>query len=163
VQAQNKRWGPLTFMRELLCLSRELRPTCRQRVRFDVWSHHPYTSGGPTHEAQLPDDASLGDLPEVRRVLDAAVRAGHVRSRGKPRFWVTEFSWDSKPLRVWGLTPAGKPGSVVVEQSFRGGWKRLGLLESGRNGIFGRLFRTGTTGYVRARLTDGTDRAVPSR
>ena len=30
-------------------------------------------------------------------MLNAAVRAGHVRSKGKPRFWVTEFSWDSKP------------------------------------------------------------------
>ena len=241
VQVQNKRWGPLTFMRELLCLSRKLRPTCSARARFDVWSHHPYTSGGPTHEAQLPDDASLGDLPEVRQVLDAAVRAGHVRSRGKPRFWVTEFSWDSRPpdphgvptalhtrwvaealyrmwlngvslvtwhslrdlplstsfsqsglfyrgrtiakdrpkpalrafrfplvaftegerVRVWGRTPGGKPGRVVVEQSFRGGWKRLGLLQSDRHGIFGRRFRTGTTGYVRARLADGSDRAAP--
>ena len=241
VQAQNKRWGPLTFMRELLCLSRELRPTCRQRVRFDVWSHHPYTSGGPTHEAQLPDDASLGDLPEVRRVLEAAVGAGHVRSRGKPRFWVTEFSWDSRPpdpngvptalhtrwvaealyrmwlngvslvtwfsirdqplgtsylqsglfyrgatvakdrpkpalrafrfpfvafvererVRVWGRTPGSSPDRVVVEQSFSGGWKRLGILRAGRNGIFGRVFRTGTRGSVRARLADGTDSAVP--
>ena len=66
VQRQNKRWGPLTFMRELLCLSRTLRPTCSARVRFDIWSHHPYTSGGPTHEALLPDDVSLGDLPEMR-------------------------------------------------------------------------------------------------
>lgn len=241
VQAQNKRWGPLTFMRQVLCLSRELRPTCKARVRFDVWSHHPYTSGGPTHEAVLPDDASLGDLPDVRRVLEAAVRAGHVRSRGKPRFWVTEFSWDSRPpdpngvptalhtrwvaealyrmwlsgvslvtwfslrdqplgtsflqsglyyrgatvakdrpkpalqafrfplvafvegsrVRVWGRTPAGKRGRVVVEQSFRGGWKRLGVLQSGQNGIFGRVFRTGTTGYVRARLASGTARAAP--
>lgn len=49
----------------------------------------------------------------------------------------------------------------MVEQTFRGGWKRLGLLQTGRNGIFGRVFRTGTTGYVRARLADGTDRAAP--
>ena len=240
VQRQNKRWGPLTFMRELLCLSRTLRPTCSARVRFDIWSHHPYTSGGPTHEALLPDDVSLGDLPEMRRVLNAAVRAGHVRSRGKPRFWVTEFSWDSKPpdpqgvptvlhtrwvaealyrmwqngvslvtwfsirdqplatsyyqsglfyrggtvaadrpkpalrafrfpfvafverggVRVWGRTPGGKPGAVVVEQSFRGGWKRLGVLQAGTNGIFGRVFRTGTSGTVRARLANGTDRAA---
>lgn len=84
-------------MRELLCLSPSLRPTCSAETRFDVWSHHRYTSGGPTHQAVLRDDVSLGDLPEMRRVLDAAMRAGHVRSAGKPRFRVTEFSWDSSP------------------------------------------------------------------
>jgi len=241
IQEQNEQWGPLTFIRELLCLSPSLRPTCSAETRFDVWSHHPYTSGGPTHQAVLPDDVSLGDLPEMRRVLDAAMRAGHVRSAGKSRFWVTEFSWDSSPpdpngvptalhtrwvaealyrmwrtgvslvtwfsirdqplatsylqsglfyrgatieddrpkpamrafrfpfvafpegkrVRVWGRTPTSKAERVIVEQSFSGGWKRLGILRAGPNGIFGRLFRTGLRGTVRARLANGTDSAVP--
>ena len=93
----NRRWGPLTFMRELLCLSRSLRPTRRCSVQFDIWAHHPYTSGGPTHRAVLPDDVSLGDLPEMRKTLVAAIRAGHVISRFRVRFWATEFGWDSKP------------------------------------------------------------------
>ena len=41
-------------------------------------------------------DVSLGDLPKMKRVLDAGVRTGHVRSRGRVKFWVTEFSWDSE-------------------------------------------------------------------
>jgi hypothetical protein len=73
------------------------RPTCNARIEFDVWAHHPYTSGGPTHHAASPDDVSLGDLPELRRLLDAGVRAQHVVSRGRARFWVTEFSWDTNP------------------------------------------------------------------
>ncbi len=91
--------GPLRFMRELLCLSggRTPRPTCRQTAQFDVWSTHPYTSGGPTRHAYHQDDVSLGDLPEMRRLLDAAVRARKVVSSQKVRFWVTEFSWDTKP------------------------------------------------------------------
>src|SRR5213075_986822 len=97
VVAQDSDWGPLSFMRRLLCLSRALRPTCGFRVRFDVWSTHPYTSGGPTHHAIKPNDVSLGDLPKMRAVLDAAVRAHHILSSGRPEFWVTEFSWDSKP------------------------------------------------------------------
>src|SRR4051812_8580005 len=32
VQKVNRRWGPLTFMRELFCLSRQLKPKCRTRV-----------------------------------------------------------------------------------------------------------------------------------
>ena len=91
--------APLRFMRELLCMSAEAtpRPTCSETTQFDVWSHHPYTTGGPRHRAANADDVSLGDLPEMRRVLDAATSAGHVRSTGAVRFWVTEFSWDTSP------------------------------------------------------------------
>lgn len=92
-------WGvaPLTFMRNLLCLSKKLEATCKARVKFDVWAHHPYTSGGPSHHANLPNDVSLGDLPEMRAVLQAGVRSHHVVSRHAPQFWVTEFSWDTNP------------------------------------------------------------------
>lgn len=231
----NPRWGPLTFMREFLCLSRALKPTCSEKVRFDAWAHHPYTSGGPTHHAVLPDDVSLGDLPEMRKVLDAGSRTRHITSRGPVQFWVTEFGWDTKgpdprgvPLalharwvseglyrmwksgvslvtwfqvrddslkdsfyqsglwfrgatpaadrpkpalrafrfpvvaipesrgvRVWGRTPFGRAGRLVVEQSFRGGWKVLGRLSADRNGIFERVFATSPVGSVRARLSSG--------
>jgi hypothetical protein len=89
---------PLMFMRELLCLTPDNKPKqgCKP-VPFDIWAHHPYTEGGPNHEASEPENASMGDLPEMRRILDAAVRAGHIDSRGPVRFWVTEFSWETKP------------------------------------------------------------------
>jgi hypothetical protein len=234
-------WGPLGFMRELLCLDRQLRRKCAARVRFDVWAHHPYTSGGPTRKAVLADDVSLGDLPEMRRVLEAGYRAGRIVSPRLPQFWVTEFSWDSSPpdpkgvpsalharwtaealfrmwqngvtlvtwfllrdqplatsfyqsglyfrgatlqadrpkpslqafrfplvafpergrIYVWGRTPAGKPGRVVIEQSFRGGWKRLGVVQADRHGIVQRRFGTGTTGFVRARVVETGVRARP--
>ena len=92
--------APLRFMRTLLCVSRTLARTCRlgaNPARFDVWSHHPYTSGGPTHSALAADDVALGDLPEMKKLLRAAVRLGHVRSTARVQFWVTEFSWDTKP------------------------------------------------------------------
>ena len=124
VVAQDTDWGPLSFMRRLLCLSRALRPTCTNRVRFDVWSTHPYTSGGPTHEAVLPDDVSLGDLGEMRAVLTAAERAGHIQSRGRVRFWVTEFSWDSNPP-----DPRGVPTSLLRR------WVPHALYQMWRNGV----------------------------
>ncbi len=91
--------GPLRFMRDLLCLSAGAhpRPTCSDKVEFDVWSHHPYTSGGPYHHAANANDVSLGDLGKMRKLLDAAAAAGHIVSEQPVRFWVTEFSWDSKP------------------------------------------------------------------
>jgi len=90
--------APLRFMRDLLCLTAENKPKdgCRP-VPFDIWAHHPYTEGGPNHEAADPENASMGDLPEMRRILNAAIRAGHVASRGRVGFWVTEFSWETKP------------------------------------------------------------------
>ena len=241
VLAQNKDWGPLTFMRSFLCLSRTLRPTCAERAHFDVWATHPYTSGGPQHEAVLPDDVSLGDLPEMRRVLDAGMRAGNIESRGSVPFWVTEFSWDSKgpdpegvPTRlhtrwvaeamyrmwksgvslvtwfslrdqplatsfyqsglyyrgstlakdrpkpalrafrfpvvavpssggvlVWGRTPAGMAGKVVVHQSFKGGWKQLAVLASNRHGLFQRRFAIPRVGSVRATFVTTGEKSVP--
>ena len=246
VQAQNPDWGPLTFMRELLCLSKTLQPTCRARTRFDVWSTHPYTSGGPTHTAVKPDDVSLGDIPEMRAVLDAAVRVHHVVSAKRPRFWVTEFSWDSSPpdprgvpagllkrwvpqalyelwrngvslvtwfllrderpskgyyqsglyfadgrpqpdlqgfrfplvavprgngVYVWGRTPKGVRGSVVVERRApEGRWRRLGVVSVGRDGLFQKTFGVRPTGLVRGRLVGASTvtlpfslRAVPDR
>jgi hypothetical protein len=96
---KGRRWGlgPLEFMRVMLCMSKRLKPTCSARSHFDVWAHHPYTSGGPNHHAWGPDDVSIGDLPEMRRLLDAAVRNGRVASVRRVRFWVTEFSWDTRP------------------------------------------------------------------
>jgi len=65
VVALDKDWGPLKFMRRLLCIDNAGRPICANRTSFDIWSTHPYTSGGPTHHAELPYDVSLGDLPEM--------------------------------------------------------------------------------------------------
>jgi hypothetical protein len=97
VTAIDPDWGPLSFMRALLCLGSDLKATCSAPVHFDIWAHHPYTSGGPWRSAVRPNDVSLGDLPEMRTVLDAGVATGHVVSDIPVRFWVTEFSWDSDP------------------------------------------------------------------
>ena len=87
---------PIRFMREFLCMTARNRPKpgCKA-PRFDIWSTHPYTEGGPLHSAAGRGNVSMGDLPEMRRVLDAARRAGHVSRH--VRFWVTEFSWDTRP------------------------------------------------------------------
>ena len=92
---------PLGFMRSLLCLSKGKHPhrTCKNTIHFDVWSHHPYTFNGPFGHARNPDDVSLGDLPKMRSLLKAGVRLHHVVSPHSVKFWVTEFSWDTRPPR----------------------------------------------------------------
>ena len=226
--------APLDFMRRLLCMSTGdvPKPTCSQATPFEIWSTHPYTSGGPTHSASRPDDVSLGNLPEMKALLDAAVRAHHVRSRAAVRFWVTEFSWDSSPpdpkgvpiklharwvsealyrmwaagvslcvwfrldddplrtspyqsglyfhgsslrterpklslrafrfpfvalpqggrVLVWGRTPGGRPGTVVVEQRSAGGWRRVVSLATDRNGILTGVVTARGGGDFRARV-----------
>jgi Cellulase (glycosyl hydrolase family 5) len=93
--------APLAFMRSLLCLSKGAHPhaTCKAKVHFDVWSHHPYTFGGPFGKARLPDDVELGDLPRMRALLKVGVRLHHVVSAHPVQFWVTEFGWDTNPPR----------------------------------------------------------------
>lgn len=112
--------APLRFMRDFLCMSAgdHPRPTCARKVKFDIWATHPYTSGGPTHSALNPDDVSLGDLPEMKRLLNAARRAGHVVSNQRIRFWVTEFSWDSQPGDAKGV-PARLHARWVSEGLYR--------------------------------------------
>jgi hypothetical protein len=248
----------LDFMRKLLCISGRSspKPVCSTRVAFDVWSHHPYTQGGPTHSAYWPDDVSIGDLPEMRRVLRAAVRAGHVSSSRRVGFWVTEFSWESNPpdplgirarvharwtaeglyrmwrsgvelvtwillrdqpfpagygqsgfyycgartgaddgvcldditrdarkgltirafrfpfvafprngkLFVWGRTPAGMRGRVVVQLRTARGWRRLATLRADQYGIFRRTLRVSAAGrMVRARLVGRKDASLAFR
>lgn len=118
--------GPLAFMRELFCLSADLRPKahCGRPVDIDAWSHHPYTEGGPTHHAQDPEGVSLGDLPKMRRVLRAAVRWHRVRSRQPLQFWITEFSWDSNPP---------DPNAVPIELHAR--WVAEALYRMWRSGV----------------------------
>ena len=103
-KSKRQKWysvRPLAFMRSLLCLSKGAHPhtVCDKQVHFDVWSHHPYTFGGPFGHAQLTDDVSLGDLPEMRSLLQAAARLHRVVSPRPVQFWVTEFGWDSNPPR----------------------------------------------------------------
>jgi hypothetical protein len=121
--AQDPDWGPLAFMRAFFCLSKALKSQCTAKARFDVWSHHPYTSGGPTHKAVLADDVSLGDLAKLRSVLAAAVRTGHIQPRA-PKLWVTEFSWDSNPP-----DPRGVPATLLKR------WVPQALYEMWRNGV----------------------------
>jgi hypothetical protein len=117
---------PLQFMRDLLCESAGAvpRPTCNTKINFDIWAHHPYTTGGPRHHATNKDDVSLGDLPAMRKVLEAAIRAGHVTSRHRIQFWVTEFSWDSKP-----------PDPLAVPTKVHARWVAEALYQMWKSGV----------------------------
>ena len=48
----------------------------------DIWSHNPYTSGAPTHQAFGADNVSINELPKMRSLLQAAEAAHHTTSSG---------------------------------------------------------------------------------
>lgn len=113
--------APLVFMKKLLCLSPANRVECGATTRFDIWSHHPYTSGGPTHRSSRnrPGDVQIGDLSRMRRTLVAARRGGRIApDQGSIPFWVTEFSWDTKPPDRRGV-PSARHARWVSEALYR--------------------------------------------
>jgi len=112
--------APMQFMSTLLCVSQQAphQKTCSQRTRLDVWAHNPYTNGGPNWHAHSPNDASIGDLPEMRGLLTAAKRAGTIISARAPEFWVTEFSWDTNPPDPKGV-PSALHARWVAEALYR--------------------------------------------
>jgi Concanavalin A-like lectin/glucanases superfamily len=117
--------SPMLFMRKLLCMSAGAhpKPVCNTPITFDAWSHHPWTSGGPAHRAAEPGDVSLGDLHEMRVLLKAAFRAGHIRTRRMPQFWLTEFNWDTRPPDIHPLAaPIGLQARWISEALYRS-WK----------------------------------------
>jgi hypothetical protein len=108
-KSKKQKWysvAPLAFMRSLLCLSNGSHPhsTCPDEVRFEVWSHHPYSFGGPFGHAKLADNVELGDLPKMRALLKSGVRLHHIVSTQPLQFWATEFGWNTKPPRTRGIS-----------------------------------------------------------
>jgi Cellulase (glycosyl hydrolase family 5) len=121
--------APLAYMSSLLCVSmgdpnakkaslRRPHATCKTRTHFDVWSHHPYTFGGPFGHAKRKDDVSLGDLPKMRALLRAAVKLHHIVSSHPMQFWVTEFSWDTNPPRPHAV-PLGLQARWTAESLYQ--------------------------------------------
>jgi hypothetical protein len=106
--------SPMAFMKAFLS----------QKVTFDVWSHHPYTSGGPLHKAQARGDVTLGNLPTMRAYLNSMKRIGRIRGTKGVQFWVTEFSWDSKP-----------PDPAALSQPLHARWTSEALYRMWQNGI----------------------------
>ena len=232
--------APLAFMRDLLCVSDDPRPrpTCSTSVHFDIWSAHPYTAGGPTHQRRRrrrrlgrsaagdEDGARRGRPCRARRLEGPGPVLGHGvlvgqrstrprrhpcrRSRvgGWPRrctsMWsagvslVTWFTLRDQPFRtspyqsglyylgpsfakdrpkpaltafrfpfvaflhgsriaVWGRTPAGRRGTVRVEQHVPAGWTHVATLRANAVGIFAASLEAHGRGPLRAEYpADGT-------
>lgn len=97
---------PLAFLREFGCVNRRLRPTARgycrdfQAPAGDVLGTHPYqVKGDPSRRSSNRDDAAIGDLGRVLRVLDSLTSQGRLLSMEKPLMdlYYTEFGYQTDP------------------------------------------------------------------
>ena len=50
---------------------------------------------------------------------------------------------------------------MTIEQSFRGGWRVLGVVTTDGSGIFRRTFGTPRTGSIRGTLRGSRERSLP--
>jgi hypothetical protein len=95
-----ERIQPVTFWRDLLCLTLGAQPVsthCSTPVHFDAISHHPYPIGPPTYHAIDAGDVSVPDVGKITQLIPIAERAGTVLPAGPKPLWITEISWESPP------------------------------------------------------------------
>jgi hypothetical protein len=85
--------APQTFARLLAAT--------RPRVRFDAWSHHPYSTlgAGPGQRVRYPN-ANLPMLPMFEQHLNSWF------NRKSTPIWVTEYGFQTKPGERKGVAPA---------------------------------------------------------
>jgi hypothetical protein len=81
-------------------------------------------------------------------------------SRQAFRFPLVAFSSGGRVL-VWGRTPWGRPGRVIVQQKTSRSWRSVAFASANEHGIFSRRLAIAPRGRVRARLADGSAASVP--
>ena len=104
---------PVRFLRDFFCLDSRLKPlkgsaakarACTGRYeksRATGFAHHPYTvAGGPSVKPQAADDAPIGSLSRIYRVLDKAYAYKRLSQRKIP-LWDTEFGYQSNPPDIF--------------------------------------------------------------
>ncbi len=99
--AGGARTPPAAFWREVLCISAAngtLTPSknCPQ-VRFDGFSHNPYSISGPRRGALNPDDVTVPDLGRISDLVQLGVNTRTIQPARKKPLWITELAWDSAP------------------------------------------------------------------
>jgi hypothetical protein len=104
--AQSTAIGPLPFLRGMACVDEEYRPdrsdACRgfKPVEADGIGHHPHpVKLAPDEPSPRKDEAKLGDLDRMLKVVDRLTRAKRLKATGGGRLdlWLTEFGYQTAP------------------------------------------------------------------
>jgi hypothetical protein len=100
---------PLDFLRELACVDRRYHAfkganaKARGCTKFKALplsgiAYHPYAlAGGPTKRPPSSDDATIGTLSRVTKVVERLRARGRLSGPRKPPLWLTEFGVQTDP------------------------------------------------------------------
>ena len=96
-------------------------------------------------------------------------QSGFFTTSGQAKYSLEAFRFpfvafgSTGPVSIWGRTPLGKPGAVIVERKTGNNWVRAIGLQADRNGIFSSQLPAqphGTTDF-RARLASSNELSIP--
>ncbi|MEA2494716.1 MAG: hypothetical protein QOJ29_2627, partial [Thermoleophilaceae bacterium] len=100
---------PLEFLRELACVDRHYHAykgadakargcTGYKALTLSGIAYHPYAlAGGPTKRPPSSDDATIGTLSRVTKVVDRLRSRGRLAGPSHPPLWLTEFGVQTDP------------------------------------------------------------------
>ncbi len=106
VRGPNHNLSPITFMRDVLCLSASYhRARGCPKLAATGWGLHPYASiRGPFYVPKNPETVTIGVLGRLTSALDRAARAGAIPSHLP--LYITEFGVISTPNSQIGVPVA---------------------------------------------------------
>jgi hypothetical protein len=120
---------PARFMRDFFCLDDKLRPLkgsaaklreCTgpyAQIRATGFAYHPYTTGsGPRGIASNPEDAPIGHMKRIYRILDRASALKRLKIKKIP-VWNAEFAYESNPPDIQ-RTPLSKIPQFLNETEY---------------------------------------------
>jgi len=117
LRSKNANMRPLEFLRGLGCVDEQLKPVRRgscagfQPALADGISYHPHsTRHAPTQPYENPDDADLGSLKRLERLIDRLQARGRLQGATRPlSLWLDEYAYQTNPPdKLRGVSPGAQ-------------------------------------------------------
>jgi Glycosyl hydrolase family 79 C-terminal beta domain len=117
LKSKNANMRPLEFLRGLGCVDATLKPIRRgscagfQPALADGISYHPHsTRHAPSQPYEHPDNADLGSLKRVERLVDSLEAHGRLQGATRPlSFWLDEYAYQTNPPdKLRGVSPGAQ-------------------------------------------------------
>jgi hypothetical protein len=130
LRSENANMRPLEFIRAMGCVDRDLKPITRGACRgfqpalADGFSYHPHsTRHAPTQPYDHPDNADIGSLKSLERLLDRLQATGRLTGTTRPLgLWLDEYGYQTNPPdRLRGVSPGSQ--DRYLQQAAYLAWK----------------------------------------
>jgi hypothetical protein len=117
LKSKNANMRPLEFLRGLGCVDDQLKPVRRgscagfQPALADGISYHPHsTRHAPSQPYEDPDNADLGSLKRLERLIDRLQALGRLQGTSRPlSLWLDEYAYQTNPPdKLRGVSPGAQ-------------------------------------------------------